>query len=37
VQIQQLAEIHYHARLRAMETGVHRRMELLTDVAAALS
>ncbi len=37
VQIEQFAQIHNHAGLRPIETGVNRRMEFLTNTAAALS
>ena len=37
VQVEQFAEIHDHAGLRAIETGVNRSVEFLTNRAAPLS
>src|ERR1017187_5163389 len=37
VQVEQFAQIHNHLGLRAIETGVNRRMEFLANTAASLS
>jgi hypothetical protein len=37
VQVEQLAQVHNHARLRSFETGVNRSVEFLTNTAAPLS
>ena len=37
MQVEQFAQIHDHTGLRAIETGVNRRVEFLTNAAAPLS
>jgi hypothetical protein len=37
VQIEQFAQVHNHASLRAIETGVNRTVEFLTNTTAPLS